>query len=166
MQCPNCKLENSFSSMKCSCGYVFKAKADKAPGLSVKELMRIDARLNRAFYAAVAAIIFYVAVSIFSISPVREPRSGSPALALIIVLFLILAVGAYVWYVVSIYLTATAIKKPTGLYLFWAIGGPILSLLPIPIISNVLTVTPLIIKFLLSGEIRTMIRLRTLRDMH
>jgi hypothetical protein len=166
MQCPNCKLENSFSSLKCSCGYVFEAKANKTPGLSVKELMKIDARLNRSFYAAVAALIISIAVSIFSISPAREPRTGSLALALIIILLLFSAVAAYVWYVVSIYLTAAAIKKPSGLYLFWAIGGPILSLLPIPIISIVLAVTPLIIKYLLSGEIRTMMRLQTLRDLH
>jgi hypothetical protein len=165
MQCPNCKLENSFSSLKCSCGYVFEAKAGRTPGLSVKELIGIEARLSRAFFAAVAAFIIYRAISIFSIPSAGGPRAGLAVLLMIVLLF-ILAVAGYVWYVVSIYLTATAIKKPRGLYLFWAIGGPILSLLPIPIISIVLSVTPLTIKFLLSGEIRTMIRLQTLRDLH
>jgi hypothetical protein len=135
--------------------------------LSVKELMAIESRLNRSFYAAVIAVIISIVLNAYLIAPLlREPRENVALIALAVSIGTLLALGGYIWYVVSIYATAKAMRKPFGLYLFWAIGGPILSLIPIPIVSRILSVTPLTIKFLLSGEIRTMIRLQTLRDLH
>jgi hypothetical protein len=171
MQCPNCKLENPIESLRCNCGYDFGTRTaathNRALGLTVKELLGIESCLNLSFYAAVIAFIFLYSISWFSLPFLLEPRSNKTiALLLVIVAGAILAFAGYIWYMVSIYKTAKAINKPGGLYLLWAIGGPILSQIPIPIVSIALAVTPLIIKFLLSGEIRTMIRLRTLRDFH
>jgi hypothetical protein len=101
----------------------------------------------------------------FSLPAIFNHPNNLP-LALLILAVELLAFCGYVIYLVFICMTAIAVNKPFGLYLAWGIGGPLLSLFPIPIISTILGVTPLIIKFLLSGEIRTLIRLRTLRDLH
>lgn len=180
MKCPKCSLEIQASASRCNCGYVFAAgamkesrssaaAANRAPRLSVKGLNAIESRLNRSFYAAVVALIVYIVINgYFGIHAVAF---RNVVLLLIIMAAALLALGGYIWYVVSLSITAKAINKRCGPYLFWAIGGPILSLIPVPIplwgyVSMALAVAPLTIKFLLSGEIRTMIRFQTLRDMH
>jgi hypothetical protein len=181
MMCPNCKLENPPSALKCDCGYALgtrtseksvsaSAMDSQAPRLTVKDLLGIESRLNRSFYAAVSAYIFSFVLGLF-FGPLLNPRANLRenvmALLLVVVILLgaILAFAGYVWYVIAIYQTAKAIHKPYG-YLLWAILGPVLSILPIPIVSIALAVTPVTIKFLLSEELRTRARLQTLRDLH
>jgi hypothetical protein len=95
MQCPNCKLENSFSALKCSCGYSFEAKTDQKPGLSVKELMGIESRLNRSFYAAVTAVIISIVINLYLAPVLREPRENAALVAVAILVVAILALGGY-----------------------------------------------------------------------
>jgi hypothetical protein len=177
MKCPNCQHENPDGISRCDCGYNFEtrtvqkyniapAPANRPPRLSVQDLQGIESRLNRGFFAAVGAFVFCLFFNGVYGPMIRDPRANKLSLALAILLCLLLAFAGYVWYVISIYQTAKAINKSGGLYLAWAILGPVLSLLPIPIVSLALSVSPLVIKFLLSNEIRTMTRLQTLRDLH
>lgn len=139
--------------------------SNQAPEPTVKDLLRIESRLNLAFYAAVISLLFYIVISLFLLPALVNSRERTLLFLPVMALYF-LAFCGYVWYLVSICLTAKAINKRFGLYLAWAIGGPILSLLPIPFVSTALGATPLIIKFLLTTEIQTLIRLRTLRDLH
>jgi hypothetical protein len=132
--------------------------------LSVKDLYKIESRLNHGFAAAVIALLLYLGISIF-FSPLARDPDRLFVYLLIAGLVALLALCGYIWYIVSMYITARAIRKPAGLYLFWAIGGPILSLLPIPIVSIALAAAPLVIKFILSGEIQSMIRTQTSRSL-
>jgi hypothetical protein len=179
MLCPNCKLENQTGALKCGCGYDFETKKiptsnatvgvdNRSPKLTTKDLQVIESRLNRSFYVAVSAVILFIVINAFLSPLILTPGKNAARLLLALVILAggFLAFAGYVWYVISIYKTAKAINKSYGLYLSWAILGPVLSLLPIPIISHVLAVTPLTIKFLLSGEIRTMARFQTMRDLH
>jgi hypothetical protein len=142
--------------------------SNRTPRLAVGILHKIESRLNRSFYAAVSAWVICIVISGVFGPILLAPHGNRIPLALMIMVLFLLALAGYVWYVVSIYATAKAIHKPNGVYLAWAILGPLLSQLPIPIpfISTALAVTPLIVKFILSNELRAMIRLQTLRDLH
>jgi hypothetical protein len=43
----------------------------------------------------------------------------------------------------------------------WILASPILALVPIPLVSRVIAVSPLSIKFLLGGQLQTAIREQT-----
>jgi hypothetical protein len=177
MKCPNCQRENPDSISRCDCGYDFetrtvqKGNIPSAPGnpprnLSVQDLQEIESRLNRAFMAAVSSCILYLVIGGMFGPMLLKPHAHKLPLALAVIICLLLAFAGYIWYLISIYQTATAIHKSGGFFLTWAILGPVLSILPIPVISIALSVSPLIIKFLLANDLRTMTRMQTLRDLH
>lgn len=135
--------------------------------LSVKDLNAIDARLNRSFYAAVAAVLIYLALIVFGSSFIKRPAgTDAPWIALIILFSFLLTIAGYIWYVVAIGLTTRALGKPAVLYIVWLLAAPPLSLIPIPFVSAIIGASPLAIKFIISGDIRTRIRFQTLRDLH
>ena len=134
--------------------------------LKVKDLHAIEDRLNRGFYAAVIALLIYLALAAYGSSFLDTASPLAVWILIIILVSFLFAVAGYIWYVVSIARTTRALGKSSALYILWLLLAPILSLAPIPVISLIIGVSPLIIKFIISSEIRARIRSQTLRDLH
>jgi hypothetical protein len=71
---------------------------------------------------------------------------------------------AYVWFAVAATRVARALGKAWGGYLAWLLLAPLFSCLPIPVVSVLLTASPLSLKFLLSGQLRSEIHDRTFAE--
>jgi hypothetical protein len=185
MQCPNCQREKSIGRLQCDCGYNYETQivqkshsafrgGIRAPRLAVPDLLKIESRLNRSFYAAVCALAIYLVNNLLLRPMLFDFNAYTMRVVLAIAACLLLAIAGYSWYILTVYQTAKMIHKPYGFYLLWVVIGPVLCQVPIPIalpfissfISMCLAATPLAAKFLLSNELRTMIRIQTLRDPH
>jgi hypothetical protein len=185
MQCPNCQREKSIGRLQCDCGYNYETQAVqksysafrggiRAPRLAVHDLLKMESRLNRSFYAAVSALVLYLINNLLLGPMLSDFSAYTMRVVLAIAVCLLLAIAGYVWYIVAVYQTAKIIHKPYGFYLVWVIIGPVLCQIPVLItlpmiysfVSMGLAATPLAAKFLLSNELRTMIRIQTLRDLH
>jgi hypothetical protein len=69
--------------------------------------------------------------------------------------------AAYAWFAYAATVAAGRVGRPKVLVLGWLLAAPVLSLLPIPILSTVLLASPLSLKFVLAGELRAIIHERT-----
>jgi hypothetical protein len=137
------------------------------PRYSVRDLLTIELRLNRSFYAAVSSCVLFIVLAQVFGPTFLQPAGNKGSLTLAMFVCLLLAIAGYIWYVISIYQTSKAIHKPNGLFLLWAIWGPVLSqIIRLPFISVALAVTSLLIKFFLSNKLQAMTRLQELRDRH
>ncbi len=125
------------------------------PTLSSQELLTIEGRLNASLWVAVAAVAGTFAWALFS--GTGAPRWVSLALALF-------QLVAYVWFAVCVGAAAAAVGETKWVYVAWVLAAPVLALVPIPILSTIIGVSPLSIKFLLSGQLERRIRERTFED--
>jgi len=133
--------------------------------LSVQTLNLLATRLNRSFYAAVISILVYLVLSMMVLPSIyRSQRTGAILVVLLIGFCFFLAIAGYIWYVVSIGITTRRLEKPAALYILWLIAAPLLALLPIPVVSIIIGVSPLSIKYLISNEIQAKIRLEMMRE--
>lgn len=116
------------------------------------ELIKADSRLSRSLVACVAFLLAQI-VSAFV--------SGAMSTGTAVVVFLVLFLGqlaSYVWFAVAAGAAAKVLgEKPWG-YVVWILAAPMLSLLPIPIVSTLILASPLSIKFLLGRQLNTAIR--------
>jgi hypothetical protein len=122
---------------------------------SVEELVAGETALNRSFAAAVAALLANLAWMLTLAKVEGEPRG---VLALVMPALLVLQLGCYVWFAVSAGRAARLLGGTGGMYVAWIIAAPLLSLLPIPIVSLMVQASPLSIKFLLGGQLERAIR--------
>jgi hypothetical protein len=74
------------------------------------------------------------------------------------------SLAAYAWFAYSATVAAARVGRSRVLVLGWLLAAPLLSLLPIPIVSTVLLASPLSLKFILAGELRATIRERTFAE--
>lgn len=131
------------------------------PKPSLDELFAVESRLNRSFYACVL-VMGALLVWLFVVARTDGGDQG-PGLWIGLGLAILLLSG-YVWYAVSAGAAASALGQPAWKYVTWTLVAPILSMLPIPIVSTIIAVSPLSIKFLLGGQLKTEIRERSLAD--
>ena len=128
---------------------------------TVDATLRLETRLNRSFALCVA---FFVAIGVLQIvltargSPLRQ-LGPWPLLLLLLLLAGLLA--AYIWFAIEITSTAVALGKKPALFLVWMIAAPFLALLPLPVISTIIAASPLSLKLLLAGQLRSEIHDRT-----
>jgi len=128
---------------------------------SVDQLLAIERQLDRSF---VVCVVF---VLVFALWPVylRLTDQTSAAWAFPVGLALaLLLLGSYVWFAVTATRAARALGKAWGGYLAWLLLAPLFSCLPIPIVSLLLAASPLSLKFLLSGQLRSEIHDRTFAE--
>jgi hypothetical protein len=131
--------------------------------MTIEELIRAEARLNRAFMGYLFAVGSALAwpMMIAGQGPDFPVWVGLASLGLVVV-----QIALYVWYAMAAGGGAKALGETGWHYVVWILASPILSLLPIPLVSTVIAVSPLSIKFLLGGQLQTAIREQTSMALH
>jgi hypothetical protein len=72
----------------------------------------------------------------------------------------------YVWFALAAGAAAKALGGTAWHYIVWILVAPFLALAPLPLVSTVIAVSPLSIKFLLGGQLNTAIREQTSMALH
>lgn len=118
--------------------------------ISIDTLTVADANLTRSFVAAAASFVVTIVVRLFTPAETTFPAAlgalGAAGLA------------GYVWYAVAAGEAAKVLGSTRWLYTTWILVAPFVGLLPIPIVSTLISASPLSIKFLLGGQLQTAIR--------
>jgi hypothetical protein len=125
------------------------------PSLTSEELLTVGSRLSMSLWvaaAAVSATILWAAMI-----GTQDPSWVAP----ILVLF---QLATYLWFAACVGAAARALNEPSWRYVAWVIAAPFLALIPIPVISTVIAVSPLSLKFLLGAQLERRIRERTFED--
>lgn len=120
---------------------------------SVDDLMAAESRLNHSLAASVVAVLASLGWAFF--------MEGTELVALAL---FILQLGCYVWFAVSAGKAAKILGEAGWKYVLWILAAPFLFLVPIPIVSTLIAVSPLSIKFLLGGQLERAIRERPFAD--
>jgi hypothetical protein len=131
--------------------------------MTIEELIHAETGLARAFVGYLLAVATGLAWPMIaaSISPEPTPGIGLATIGLVVV-----ATGFYVWFAIAAGAAARALGGTAWHYIVWILASPILSLVPIPLVSTVIAVSPLSIKFLLGGQLQTAIREQTSMALH
>lgn len=123
---------------------------------SVDDLLTADSHLTRSFAAAVAGALAAMLWTIFA----------GTAFTWVSLVLALVQFSCYVWYAMAAGEAARALGERRGLYIAWTLLAPFVALIPIPVVSTVIGVSPLSIKFLLSGQLQSAIRDQTFEVMH
>jgi hypothetical protein len=123
---------------------------------SVDDLLTADSHLTRSFMAAVAAALATLLWAIYA----------GTALSWVYVTLVLVQFSSYVWYAVAAGEAAKALGETRAVYVTWILIAPFAALIPIPVLSTAIGVSPLSIKFLLSGQLQSAIRDQTFEVMH
>ena len=126
-------------------------------------LLRAESRLSKSFWAAAAGVIGTVLWAMFVAGPSPEAESGIAKTGLFIGLVQFVF---YVWYAVSAGGAAKVLGEAGWKYVAWILVAPFLAMIPIPIVSTIIGVSPLSIKFLLGGQLATAIRQEGFAGIH
>lgn len=126
-------------------------------------LLRVESGLNRAFWAAAAGVIGTLLWAMFVAGPDVDAGSGVAQAGLIL---LLLRLASYVWYAFAAGAAAKVLGDAGWKYVAWILAAPFLALIPIPIVSTLIAVSPLSIKFLLGGQLQTAIRQEGFAGIH
>lgn len=137
---------------------------DRVEETRVDRLMRADSRLSRSFLGSAAGFLAGILWSMF-FAKVRPDGQGlEPSLLPFVIL--VFQICFYVWYARAAGAAATLLGDKGWKYVTWILAAPFLALLPIPIVSQIIGVSPLSIKFLLGGQLQTAIREETMAAIH
>src|SRR5688500_6608102 len=130
---------------------------------TIEDLIHAEARLGRAFVGYLFAVLSGMAWPM-----IVGGRGGEPSVAWIAASLglLVLQVGLYVWFALAAGAAARALGGTAWHYIVWILASPILALVPIPLLSTVIAVSPLSIKFLLGGQLQAAIRDQTSMALH
>ena len=131
--------------------------------MTIEELIHAEAGLARAFVGYLAAVASSLAWPMIAASISSEPTVG---LGIASIGLLLVQIGLYVWFAIAAGAAARALGGTAWHYIVWILASPILSLVPIPLVSTVIAVSPLSIKFLLGGQLQTAIREQTSMALH
>jgi len=123
---------------------------------SVDDLLSADSHLTRSFMAAVAGALATMLWAVYA---------GS-ALSWVYVTLVLVQFSCYIWYALAAGEAAKALGENGGVYITWILVAPFAALIPIPVLSIAIAVSPLSIKFLLSGQLQSAIREQTFEVMH
>jgi hypothetical protein len=128
---------------------------------AVDDLLTVEGRLDRAFGVAVVAFLVYtfwpLALRVMGLE--RQAWVDKAGIALLGILL-----ATYVWFAYAAAAAAGRVARSRVLVAAWVLLAPILSLLPIPIVSQLIAASPLSLKFILAGELRSAIHEKTLAD--
>ena len=133
--------------------------------MTIDDLIRAEARLGRAFVGYLFAVGSALAWPMLIAGQVRG-QEIPVWVALASLGLLIVQIGLYVWYAIAAGAGAKALGETGWHYVLWILASPLLSMLPIPLVSTVTAVSPLSIKFLLGGQLQTAIREQTSMALH
>jgi hypothetical protein len=128
---------------------------------TIEDLIHAEAGLSRAFGGYLFAVLSSVAWPM-----VVAGQELGAALIVASLTLLIVQVGMFVWYAIAAGAAGRALDGTAWHYVAWILAAPILALAPIPLVSTVIAVSPLSIKFLLGGQLQTAIRDQTSMALH
>lgn len=126
-------------------------------------LLRAESRLSKSFWAAAAGVLGTLLWAMFVAGPSPDAEGGIAQTGLVI--------GAvqlvfYVWYAISAGGAAKVLGEAAWKYIAWILAAPFLAMIPIPVVSTIIGVSPLSIKFLLGGQLATAIRQESFAGIH
>jgi hypothetical protein len=135
------------------------------PKPSVQELLSVETWLDRSFLIGVIAVLAQLAWPLF----LKGTAIDTGPLGMILYAGLaLLVIAAYVGFAICVARAARAVGSPWLLFLAWVLGAPLFSIVlacvPIPLLGTAVLASPLSLKFLLSGQLRSEIEYRTLHD--
>jgi hypothetical protein len=131
--------------------------------MTIEELIDAEGALGRAFIGYLFAVASALAWPMIASSLSPEPTVG---IGVASIGLLLAQIGLYVWFAIAAGAAARALGGTAWHYIVWILVSPILSMVPIPVVSTVIAVSPLSIKFLLGGQLQTAIREQTSMAMH
>jgi hypothetical protein len=131
--------------------------------VSIDDLVAADSRLTRSFVSGAAMWLVSVCWAMFAAPTTAANPPEVPWIPLVI---FVLQIGTYVWYSVRAGGAARVLGAVGWHYVTWILVAPFLALIPIPIVSGIIGVSPLSIKFLLGGQLQSAIRDATFADLH
>jgi hypothetical protein len=109
------------------------------------------------------AVVGTLVWALFIAGPAPDAGSGSGMTATGL---LLVQLGAYIWYAISAGGAARVLGDAGWKYVTWILVAPFLAQLPIPIVSTIIGVSPLSIKFLLGGQLQTALRQESFASVH
>jgi hypothetical protein len=124
-------------------------------------LVQADTRLSRSFIAAVAATLATIFWTLFITGPEAPAEMSTTTIVLLLIQF-----GTYVWYAVAAGGAAKVLGDAGWKYVAWILAAPVLAQVPIPIVSTIIGVSPLSIKFLLGSQLQAAIRQEGFAGIH
>jgi len=124
-------------------------------------LVKAETRLSRSFFAAVAALAAVLIWTLFIAGPSSPTTPDTTTLVLTVVQF-----ACYLWYAIEAGAAAKVLGDSGWKYVVWILAAPLLARLPIPIVSTLIGVSPLSIKFLLGSQLQTAIRQEGVAALH
>ena len=130
---------------------------------TIDQLLRVESSLTRSFVGSVIVVLAGIFWTLFI---ARRGPDGMAEPASVTLLLAVLQLGFYVWYAKSAGAAAKALGGSGWKYVVWILAAPFLAMIPIPIVSTIIGVSPLSIKFLLGGQLQTAIRQASLIDYH
>ena len=131
--------------------------------MTIEELIHAEDGLSRAFIGYLFAVMSGLAWPMIAASFGEPPSAG---IVVATAGLLVVQIGFYVWFAIAAGAAAQALGGTAWHYVVWILASPILALAPIPIVSTVIGVSPLSIKFLLGGQLQTAIREQTSMALH
>ena len=129
----------------------------------LEELLRAEARLTRSFWAAAVGVIGTLLWVMFVTGGQEDAGSG---LGQVSGVLLLLQLAFYVWYAIAAGGAARVLGDKGWKYVAWILVAPFLAQVPIPIVSTIIGVSPLSIKFLLGGQLQEAIRKESFAGFH
>ena len=130
---------------------------------TIEQLIRAEAALARAFVGYLFAVGSALAWPMIAAGISPEPTVG---IGFVTLGLWVVQIGLYVWFAMAAGAAARALGGTAWHYIVWILASPVLSLVPIPLISTVIAVSPLSIKFLLGGQLQAAIRDQTSMALH
>ena len=124
-------------------------------------LVKAETRLSRSFLAAVAALGAVWIWTLFIAGPSTAATPDTTTLVLLAIQF-----ACYVWYGVAAGGAAKVLGDAGWKYVVWILAAPFLARIPIPIVSTLIAVSPLSIKFLLGSQLQSAIRQEGVAAIH
>lgn len=124
-------------------------------------LVKADTRLSRSFIVAVAVVLGTLIWAMFSANS-REPAQGRTTMFVLMGIRL----ASYLWYAVAAGAAAKVLGDAGWKYAVWIMAAPFLAQLPIPIVSTLIAVSPLSIKFMLGSQLQAAIRQEGFASIH
>jgi hypothetical protein len=122
---------------------------------AVDHLIKVESRLTRSFMGSVGA---QLATIIWAFYLADKGSAGKLQPSVTAGVLLLLQLGFYVWYAVAAGAAAKALGESGWKYVAWILLAPFFALIPIPIVSGIISISPLSIKFLLGNQLQTAIR--------
>jgi hypothetical protein len=130
---------------------------------TVDELNARDTQLTRSFAAAVASL-FATMLWTYFLAP--TDADGLPQVSAVSVVLSLIQLGCYVWYAIAAGAAARTLGDAGWKYIAWILAAPFLAMLPIPIVSMLIGVSPLSIKFLLGSRLQAALHQETMTTLH